>query len=99
MSFKRLDPEDISISAESIVAPAWSTDAIELKAEGTVGFFRSDGQVASNTGNFYHEVYHKATTAAGSRVQFAIAYGHKTGLGSVPYNSNVAGKSLQMIFT
>ena len=64
MSFKRLDPEDISISAESIVAPAWSTDAIELKAEGTVGFFRSDGQVASNTGNFYHEVYHKATTAA-----------------------------------
>ena len=93
MSFKRLDPEDISISAESIVAPAWSTDAIELKAEGTVGFFRSDGQVASNTGNFYHEVYHKATTAAGSRVQFAIAYGHKTGLGSVPYNSNVAGKS------
>ncbi len=93
MSFKRLDPEDISISAESIVSPAWSTDAVELKADSPFGFFRSDGQIASNTGNFYHEVYHKATTEAGSRVQFAIAYGHKTGLGSVPFNSNVAGKS------
>jgi len=93
MSFKRLDPEDISISAESIVAPAWSTDAIELKDDSPFGFFRSNGQIASNTGNFFHEVYHKGTTVQGTRVQFAITYGHKTGLGSVPFNSNVSGKS------
>ena len=94
MSFKRLDPEDISISAESIVAPAWSTDAVELTDTGAgTGFFLSNGQVASNTGNFYYEVYHKAATDSTSRVQFSIAYGHKDGLGSVPYNTQVASKT------
>ena len=93
MTFKRLDPEDISISAESVVSPAWSTGAVELKTESPFGFFTSAGQIASNTGNFYTEVSHKATDNSTSRVQFAIAYGHKTGLGTPPYNTNVAGKS------
>lgn len=96
MSFKRLDQEDISISAEAIVAPAWSTDAVELTESGGtgVGFFTSNGQVASNTGNFYYEVYHKNPgTDSTARVQFSIAYGHKDGLGSVPYNTNVPSKS------
>tara|TARA_R110002153_G_scaffold150278_1_gene301812 strand:+ start:16701 stop:17756 length:1056 start_codon:yes stop_codon:yes gene_type:complete len=93
MSFKRLDPEDISISAEAIVAPAWSTNAVELKTLGTVGFNRSAGQVASNTGNFYHEIYHKVASDSTSRVQFSITYGHKEGKGSVAYSNAVAGKS------
>ena len=93
MSFKRLDPEDISISAESVVAPCWSTGQVELKSASPFGFFTSNGQKASNTGNFYYEISHKSTDDNSSRVQFAVAYGHKTGAGSVPYNSNVAGKS------
>jgi hypothetical protein len=31
MSFKRLDTEDITISAESVVAPAWSGQATNLQ--------------------------------------------------------------------
>jgi len=88
MSFKRLDPEDISISAESIVQPAWSSQAVQLGR-----IYQSTGQVASNTGNFYIDAYDKVTTDSTSRVQFSIAYGHKNGLGSVPYNSNVPAKS------
>ena len=95
MSFKRLDPEDISISAESIVSPAWSNDTVTLTDSGTgVGFFLNANQTSNNTGNFYFEVYHKQSpNDSTARVQFAIAYGHKTGLGSIPYNASEANKS------
>lgn len=93
MSFKRLDPEDISISAESIVAPLWSTDKKYLTT-----FHTSSGQVAANTGNYFYEIYESNPndTTTPSKVQFAIAYGHKEGRGSVPYSTggtSVAGKS------
>ena len=92
MSFKRLDPEDISISAESVVAPLWSTDSIELTS-----FYSSSAQVASNTGNYYYTVYDQdinlLANADTARPQFSIAFGHKDGLGDAPYNANVTGKS------
>lgn len=89
MSFKRLDPEDISISAESVVAPLWSDGSVELTT-----FFRSSGQLASNTANFYHEVYQtNPATDTNAQVQFSIAYGHKTGAGSELYRSTVTEKS------
>ena len=95
MSFKRLDPEDISISAESIVSPAWSSNAIELTdVGGDVGFHLNTNQVTSNAGSFFYHVYHKATPSnPTARIQFAIAYGHKDGLGAVPYDVNESGKS------
>lgn len=89
MSFKRLDPEEITISAESVVAPLWSTDTVYLTT-----FYTSSGQVSSNTGNFYYELYeNNPASAATYNVQFSIAYGHKTGLGTSLYNTNVTGKS------
>jgi len=90
MAFKRLDQEDISISAESIVAPLWSTDEKELNT-----FYTSSGQVASNTGNFFYEIYENnpADTTPVSNVQFAIAYGNKLGSGSAPYNNDVESKT------
>jgi hypothetical protein len=93
MSFKRLDPEDISISAESVVAPLWSTDTKYLTT-----FHTASGQVASNTGNYFYEVYENLPSNVNvpSNVQFAIAYGHKEGKGAAPYtaaNQIVPGKS------
>ena len=92
MSFKRLDPEDISISAESVVAPLFSNGAKYLTS-----FHTSSNQVASSNGKFYFEVYHQdpnvAATSATAQVQFSIAYGHKTGAGSADYNSSETGKS------
>jgi len=90
MSFIRLDPQDISISAESVVAPAWSTDDPVL---GTGQFVTSSNQVASNTGNYYYDVYNSTPGTAGSEVQFSIAYGNATGGGSALYNSTVPEKS------
>lgn len=92
MSFKRLDPEDISISAESVVAPLWTTDNIELTS-----FHTSSAQVASNTGDFYYTVYHQNINLQAfsntARSQFSVAFGHKTGLGAAPYNSQVTAKT------
>ena len=80
MSYKRLDPEDISISAESVVAPLFSNGEKYLTS-----FFTSSNQVASSNGRFYFNVFHQdpnpgsanQTTALS---QFSVAYGHKTGL-------------------
>ena len=92
MSFKRLDPEDISISAESIVAPLWSTDAIELTT-----FFTSSAQVASNSGNYFYTIYDQnintAQYASTARSQMAVGFGDKTGRGEAPYNANVPNVS------
>jgi hypothetical protein len=89
MSFKRLDQEDISISAESIVAPLWSTDEKYLTS-----FHTSSGQVASNTGNYFYEIYEtQPGTSTPANVQFSIAYGDKLGRGAIPYYPGVDTKT------
>lgn len=97
MSFKRLDPEDISISAESIVAPAWSTDQVELTSDGDVGFYIDASQISQNSGRFFYDVWHQprsGDTLSTARVQFAVAYGHKTGLGAAPYETGYLSGNL-----
>ena len=93
MSFKRLDPEDISISAESVVAPLYSNGAKYLTS-----FHTSSTQVASSTGNFYYQVFHQdpnvgTSTADTAAVQFSIAFAHKTGGGSENYTVGQDEKS------
>ena len=51
MSFKRLDPEDISISAESIVTPLWSTNSKTLTT-----FFTSSGLATSHPSGMIYNV-------------------------------------------
>jgi hypothetical protein len=87
MSFKRLDPEDITISAESVVAPAWSGQQPTLTA-----FFTSSTQVGSSTGDYYYNIFQQAPNTVGAAVQFAAAYGNRLGSGSVNING-IVGKS------
>lgn len=86
MSFKRLDPEDISISAESIVTPLWSTNSKTLTT-----FFTSSAQTNS-TGDYFYRIYNTDSTST-QIAQLGITYGDKQGSGSAPYNANVLGKS------
>lgn len=85
MSFKRLDPEDISISAESVVTPLWSTNNVNLTT-----FFTSSFQVPS-TGDYFYRIYN--TDDAAAVAQFGITFGHKQGSGSAYYTANVPGKT------
>jgi hypothetical protein len=81
MSFTRLDPTDFVVSADSVVAPAWSNNATTLNS-----FFTAS---ASTTGSYYIDVYNASVASNTSSIQFSIAYGHSTGLGSSPLNSLV----------
>lgn len=76
MSFKRFDPQDIVISAESVTSPIWTGDNV------TLGTFYSSSTQVAETGAYYLDVYNGTPTDSGSRVQFAIAYGHVSGSGS-----------------
>lgn len=85
MSFTRLDPTDFVVSADSVVAPAWSNNVTTLTS-----FFTAS---ASTTGSYYINVYNAPITSNTSSVQFSIAYGHAKGSGSAPLNSLVPGIS------
>ncbi len=82
MSFKRLDPEDFILSADSITAPLWSTNNPALNT-----FFTSSTQEASTAGDYYLSVYQTGSALSGSEVQFDVAYANKFGSGSALYNS------------
>ena len=86
MSFKRLDPEDFLVSVDSVTATAWSTNSPTLTT-----FFTSS--VTSTNDSYYKNVYQTASTASGSAVQFAIAYGNINGSGSANFNDSVPGVS------
>jgi hypothetical protein len=88
MSFKQFENEDVIVSADSISSTVWSTDTYELTT-----FFTSSTQEAASSGEYYLNVYQTGSDQANSSTQFSIAYGHKDGLGSNVYNSNVVGKS------
>jgi len=92
MSFKRLDSQDITISAESVVAPIWSTGTPVLTQ-----FVTSSAQAASNAGNFYYEVYQTSSLLDTAEVQFSVAFGHRLGSGSANFDTNVDGKSASSV--
>lgn len=88
MSFKRLDPQDFIVSADSITSTLWSDDVPTLDT-----FFTSSTQEASSAGDYYLSIFQTSSVVDTAKVQFDIAYGNKFGSGSIPYNSGIIGKS------
>jgi hypothetical protein len=88
MAFKRLDPEDFIVSADSITAPAWSAYSPTLTQ-----MYTSSVQVNGTSGNYYLTIYNTASTDAAAEIQFNIAYGNQYGSGSLLYNAGINGLS------
>jgi hypothetical protein len=88
MSFKRLDPEDFLISADSVTAGAWTGNVPTLTQ-----FFTSSVQIAGASGNYYVSVYQTGSTLDEAEVQFNISFGNINGLGSLLYDAGISGKS------
>jgi hypothetical protein len=88
MSFKRLDPEDFLISADSVTAGAWTGNIPTLTQ-----LFTSSVQVAGSSGNYYVSVYQTGSTLSTAETQFNISFGNINGLGSLLYDSGISGKS------
>ena len=83
MSYKRFDQEDITISAESIVLPAWSNQQLTLST------FLTSSQVSLDSGRFYYNIFRTGSTDP----EFSITYGDKLGSGSLLFEPTVVGKS------
>ncbi len=88
MSFKRLDPEDFLISADSVTAGAWTGNVPTLTK-----FFTSSVQIAGASGNYYMSIYQTGSTLDEAEVQFNISFGNIDGLGSLLYDAGISGKS------
>ena len=89
MSFKRLDPEDFLISADSVTAGAWEGDSPTLTT-----FFTSSNQEAGSSGEYYLDIYKDDTESDSTLpVQFAIAFGDSAGSGSILFDPGIDGRS------
>jgi hypothetical protein len=85
MSFKRLEPEDFLISAESTTGTVWTGNIPTL-----ISMFTSSAQVASNVGDFFYTIYSDITL---ENPEFDLVYCDKLGSGSFLYNESVAENS------
>jgi hypothetical protein len=87
MGFKRFDPQDFLVSADSVSSTVWSGNNPELTE-----FYYSVSQF-SQAQNYYLSIYQTASNDPSAEVQFDIAFGHVKGSGSLNYNPSVSGSS------
>ena len=85
MGYKRLDPDDFVVSAQSITATCWTGNVVNLTT-----FFTSSNQVSSISGRYYTNVFNADSGSANRETQFQIAYGNSSGGGAVAYNQAAA---------
>ena len=88
MSFKRLQPEDLVISTDSVAGTIWSNNVPTLNE-----FYTSSNQINSNIGQFYYTVYQTESNAISAATQFDVAFADKNGSGSQYYNTLTPGYS------
>ena len=86
MSFFRLDPRDVVVSADSVSSTVWSTEAVYLNT-----FFSSSAQQLLSSADFYMEV--RSGNSDALPVEFSIAYADAKGSGSDPFNAAVPGNT------
>ena len=83
--YKRFGEFDqVTGKIEIVTTGMWSGDSGELNQ-----FFTSSTQAAASSSNYYINVYNQNPAISSSaEVQFAVAYGHKFGSGSVSLDNN-----------
>ena len=88
MSYKRFDPQDVVISAESVTSTVFSNGVTEQTV-----FITSSTQVAGASGEYYYNVYQTASNDSTAAVQFSLAYADEKGSGSAYFNTAVTGST------
>jgi hypothetical protein len=83
--YKRFGEFDkVNAKVEVVTTGLWSGDSGSL-----TGFFTSSTQVAATSAQYYYNVYDKDTaTDSSAEVQYAVAYGHVDGSGSMTLDLN-----------
>lgn len=88
MSFSRFNPDDTVLDSSNVISSLWTGNA-NILVSGS--FYTSSVQEVSTDGAFYLNVSNLPVGNSGSQVQFAIAYGHVSGSGSAPFNTQLPG--------
>ena len=89
MGFKRLDPEDFLLSAESVTQTVWTGGGPTLTS-----FYTSSTQAnASVSGDYYLTVYDKVSSDTTAEDQFDVAYGNANGGGALVFNADVTNRT------
>jgi hypothetical protein len=88
--YKRFgDFDKVNAKVEVVTTGLWSNDSGSLGTVQGTGFFTSSNQTLSPSGHYYYNIYNlNPQTNTTGEVQFAIAYGHVDGSGSVDLNTN-----------
>lgn len=77
--YKRFGEFDqVTGKVEVVTTGMWSGDTGSLAT-----FFTSSTQVAAASGDYYYNVYNADPSGDDAAIQFAVAYGHKFGSGSI----------------
>lgn len=88
MGFKRLDAEDFIVSSDTVSSTVWSGNKPKIDT-----FFTSSTQEEGTSGEYYLNVYQTASNEEDAEIQFAIAFGDKTGRGSNNFDDSVLNVS------
>lgn len=88
MGFKRFDPEDFVVSADTVSSTVWSNNSVSLN-----NYFTSSVQKEGASGPYYLNVYQTSSTDPTAAVQFSIVYGNAQGGGGVRFDGSVANKT------
>lgn len=82
--FKRFNEFDkVEGKTEVVTTGLWYNDLGSLTS-----FYTSSEQVSGSSGNYYWNVFGEEPSGSTAEEQFAIAYGHTDGSGSVPLSAN-----------
>jgi hypothetical protein len=88
MGFKRFDPQDFVVSADTVTSTVWSGFQPSLNT-----FYSSSVQKEGVSGPYYLNVFQTSSDSDGAEIQFAIAFADKRGRGAVDFDSSVANVS------
>ena len=88
MGFKRFDPEDFVVSADTVSSTVWSNNAVSLNT-----YFTSSVQKEGSSGPYYLNIYQTESTDTTAASQFAIAYGNARGGGGILFDNSVPNKT------
>ena len=88
MSFVRFSQEDIVNDTARITTSTWTGNTNSLTAVHTSSTQAAFGSPTSSGAHFI-EVFDKATSDSTAEVQYAVAYGHKAGSGSLDFTNAV----------
>ena len=86
--YTRFDANDIvTRQAQELVTSTWTNNTNNLQVAHTASS-QADFTTATSSGQFFIEVFNAATSSTSAEVQYALAYGHNKGSGSLDFTND-----------